>query len=84
MKTKNVKCSPAKLTVAVCIIALAATSVGFMYLYGMVRWQPLWLVAVLQLLPAVIQLALLLPVREMPEAFGAEMPESKKEKRRYR
>ncbi len=84
MKSKEVKITAPKLAVTVCIAALAVISAGLMYLYGVVRWQPLLLLAAVQLLPAFIQLVLLLPVRKMPEAFAEILPEDKKEKRRYR
>ena len=84
MKTKKANFSPAKLAVVVCIAALAVTSLGLMYLHGMVRWHALWFVALIQLLPAFIQLVLLLPVGQMPEMFAEEIPEGKKEKRRWR
>lgn len=83
MKNKKVKCSAARLAALACVGILLAATVGLLYLHGMVRWHPLYLVALIGLLPTFVQLLLFLPVRKMPKPFLEEKPEDKKKRWQY-
>lgn len=80
---KKINIPLGKLAVWVSVAVMLLSGVGLVLLYRLTQWYPLLLTALLQLLPAAVQLVLLLPVTKAPSApILAEEP-GKKERLKY-